>query len=297
MEIYNAAFETQFSSYKIELPKDHNLFLTYYYQKKTDEALPRLKSEGHTGIITIDSGAHSFFEQIGVSVTGKKDKKGKKAEKDPYVYFKKYLEWAKLHYDEFDYFVELDLQEIVGMQQVREWRRIMQEEGIADKMITVHHTCNDDEDYAELLQTSVSGYIGIEGIRPDHEMLPYNKFLKQAYETGTKVHGFAFTRADLLYDFPFYSVDSSSWTTSIRYGVFQIFKSGRMRSCAPIKNHFLRNAIPMYMHNSFREKSDNKIKLEYSANQYKMLEHFFTELWEYKGIHWEEQIKKIRGHD
>lgn len=290
MKIYNAAFETQFSSYKVDLTKEANLFLTYYYPQKTDIALPQLKPNGHTGIITIDSGAHSFFEQIGVSVTGKKDRKGKKVDKDPVAYFKQYLEWAKANYDLYDYFVELDLQEILGQNVIREWRHIMKEEGVADKCITVHHSHNNDEEYAELLETSVSGYIGLEGIRPGRPMLPYNYFLKRAYDAKVKVHGFAFTRADLLYDFPFYSVDSSSWTTSIRYGVFQIFKEGRMKSIAPVKPHFIKHGIPLYMHNSYREREENKIKLEYSSSQYNQLEKFFTKLWDYRGINWEKQL-------
>jgi hypothetical protein len=287
MRIYFAAYETQKSSYKIELPLDSNLFLTYFYHKKVNAELPNLKPKGHTGIITIDSGAHSFFEQMGVSVTGKKEKKGKKAQQDPEVYFAKYLEWVKEWYNYFDYFVELDLQEVVGQKRVTEWREIMAAEGVYDKCITVFHSSNTEREFDELLDTSHSGYIGLEGIRPSQPMLPYNRYLKKAYDAKVKVHGFAFTRADLLYDFPFYSVDSSSWCTVVRYGVFQIFNNGRMLSCAPVKDHFIRSNIPIFMHNSFRKPEEIKVKEEWACTHYKQLEYFFTDLWMYRGIDWE----------
>lgn len=290
MKIYSAAFETQKSSYGIELPPESNLFLTYYYQKKVNECLPPLKANGHTGIITIDSGAHSFFEQMGVSATAKHSKKGRKADKDPEEYFKNYIAWAKQNYNYYDYFVELDLQEIVGIKRLREWRKIMKEEGVADKCITVHHSVNNDEEFSELLETSVSRYIGIEGIRPGYRMLPYNKFLKKAYDAKVKVHGFAFTRADLLHDYPFYSVDSSSWCTVVRYGVFQIYKNGRMCSIAPIRDHFIKHGIPIFMHNSFRKVEEVKIKEEWAVTHYNKMERYFTDLWNYRGINWEKQL-------
>ena len=290
MRIYFAAYETQKSSYKIELPTDSNLFLTYFYEKKCNEELPMLKPKGHTGIVTIDSGAHSFFEQMGVSVTGKKSKKGKKAQQDPEVYFAAYVEWIKKWYDYIDYFVELDLQEVVGQKRVNEWREILYEQGVYAKCITVHHSCNTDEEFDQLLETSLSNYIGIEGIRPGQKMLPYNKYLKQAYDAKIKVHGFAFTRADLLYDYPFYSVDSSSWCTVVRYGVFQIFNAGRMLSVAPVKPHFIRSNVPLFMHNSFRKPTEVKVKEEWACTHYKKLEYFFTDLWDYRGINWERQL-------
>lgn len=290
MKIYSAAYENQKCSYGLHVHPEANLFLTYYYQRRCDDCLPDLKPLGHEGIITIDSGAHSFFEQMGVSATAKHKKKGKKADKDPEEYFANYLKWLKANVDYFDFFVELDLQEIVSQQRVREWRHILHEEGLAQKCITVHHSFNNDEEYQELLETTKSGYIGLEGIRPGRPMLPYNKFLRQAYDAGVKVHGFAFTRADLLYDFPFYSVDSSSWTACIRYGVFQMFLQGRMKSVAPVKKHFLKYGPPLFMHNSFRTHDDSRVKLEWNIDQYRVLEGYFTELWEYRGINWEKKI-------
>lgn len=42
-------------------------------------------------------------------------------------------------------------------------------------------------------------------------------------------HGFGLTRLDALREFPFYSVDSSSWTAVYRYGRLNLFDGGRWR--------------------------------------------------------------------
>ena len=49
----------------------------------------------------------------------------------------------------------------------------------------------------------------------------------RAQPHGTAFHGFGMTRWELLRDFPFYSVDSSSWGSAYRYGVVKLFDRGR----------------------------------------------------------------------
>lgn len=290
MRVYMAAFETQKKNYDIKLDVNCGIFLSYFYQKIVDKVLPDIKASGHKGVIVIDSGAHSFFEEIGVSATAKNKKKDGNISKDPEVFFKSYVKWVKENYDYFDYFVELDLQEIVSQKRVNEWRQIYKEEGISDKCIMVHHSFNNEEEFFELLDKyQTSGYIGLEGIRPGYKVMDYNFFLKQAYERGIKVHGFAFTRSQLLYKYPFFSVDSSSWTTPIRYGVHGFFYEGEMKSCSEKKDYFRFNR-PIAMHSSFRTKDDSRVKLEIHHLEYLKLQDFFTKLWEGRGVFWTKKI-------
>lgn len=291
MKVYLAAYEMQKTNYDVELDKTQNLFLTYFYLSRTDIALPQLKVNGHTGLITIDSGAHSFFEQKGLSVTGNTSKQTKKTE-SPDEYFAKYLSWVIKNYKYFDYFVELDLQEIVGEAKVNEWRALYKEHGVFDKCITVHHSCNSMEQFGELLNNSESKYIGIEGLRPGAPMLPYKRLLKIAYDRKIKVHGFAFTRCPLLAQFPFYSVDSSSWTMVVRYGAFQKFNNGSMKTVnCKRQDHFFKHNIPIEMHSTIRRETkegrEDKIKLEYTAKEYIKMQTYFTKLWESRGIKWQ----------
>lgn len=287
MKIYLAAYETQHRAYGMEVCPNSNLFLTYYYRNITEHTLRHLTERAHQGIITIDSGAHSFFEIMGISVTSKEAKKDVEVP-DPDLYFQRYLEWAKEWHEHFDYFCELDLQELVGKEKVDNWREQVNAAGLGHKLITVHHSFNDWNDFEKLCANTKSGYIAIEGIRKGQKILEYNRFLKYAYDRQIKIHGFAFTRSKLLYHFPFYSVDSSSWTTAPRYGILNKFDFTKMKTVKPSKEQFFENQIPLELHNSFKGKEAEKVKLEWAARQYQELEKFFTSLWESRGIKWKD---------
>lgn len=288
MKVYLAAYETQFSNYDVYLPLDSNVFCTYFYKKHTEKTLLALKEKGHKGLITIDSGAHSFFEIMGISVTSQKNDEKKKDLPDPYEYFENYLQWIKKWYNYFSYFVELDLQALVTQDVVDKWRNRMKEEGVFDKCITVQHSYNSWNDFLKLIDESKSKYIAIEGIRKDIEMIDYNKFIKVCYERNIKIHGFALTRAKLLDKCPFYSVDSSSWTAAIRFGKIHIWdsKSAGIKIVDSSKKHFSKYNIPIHLHSNNRSNYESKLKCEFNAMEYQKMENYFTELWKKRGIEW-----------
>lgn len=288
MQVYLAAFETQFKNYKVDLPKTANLFCTYYYRKLTEHALLFLKESKHQGIITIDSGAHSFFELMGISVTSKEA--SKKDLPDPYKYFEEYLAWVKQWYDYFDYFVELDLQELVGQKTVLEWRERMKKEKVYGKCITVWHSYNSYDDYLRQLADSQSKYVAIEGIRKGQPMLDYNRYIKAAHERKIKIHGFALTRTTLLEQCPFYSVDSSSWTSSIRYGKIHVWDEAqkKVKIVDSKPEHFFKYNVPIRLHSKHRAADDNKCKLEFNALAYFKMQEYFTKLWKARGIVWKD---------
>jgi len=287
MKVYLAGYETAYSSYNTVLEKNANIFCTYFYKNQTSKTLKYLTEVNHQGLVTVDSGAHSFFGLLGVSITSHANDK-KKDIPDPRVYFKEYKAWLKAHYNFLDYFCELDLQDILGMDQILQWRKELEDEGLADKAITVFHRDDGWEAFEALCANSKSGYIAIEGIKKNRSILPYNKYLKYAYEHGIKVHGFAFTKADLIQQFPFYSVDSSSWTMGPRYGSFQVFRNGQMPTVTGTKAHFFKYGIPVELHNSHRSKEHSKLKLEFTAKEFQKLESYVTKLWEMRGIHWKD---------
>lgn len=286
MKLYLAAYETQLRAYGLNLDKKSNLFLTYFYRAQTEKSLDQLAANEHSGLLTIDSGAHSFFELMGISVTAKHGKVKNPDLPDPDAYFQKYKAWLVQWKDKFDYFCELDLQELVGMEKILDWRRQFCDAGLGDQMITVHHSCNNWGDYEQLIANTKSGYIAIEGVRKGAALLPYNKFIKYAYDKDIKIHGFAFTRSKLLYHFPFYSVDSSSWTAAPRYGILNKFNGVGIKCVKPTKEHYIEHQVPIHLHNKDTSKAANRTKLEWSALQYQQLEVFFTDLWKARGIDW-----------
>ncbi len=289
MKVYLAAYETQSQNYKVDLPLEANVFCTYYYKTLTEKTLIKLKDKKHKGLITIDSGAHSFFEIMGISVTSKKSNERRKDLPNPHEYFENYLEWVKKWYNHFSYFVELDLQALVGQSVVNLWRDRMKKEGVFDKCITVYHYYNSWDDFINLLDTSLSKYIAIEGIRKELEILDYTKYIKICYERKIKIHGFALTQPKLLNKCPFYSVDSSSWTSGIRYGALHVWddKSCSMKSVKCNDKSFLKYNVPLNLHSSERSNVASKGKVEFSALAFFKMEKYFTDLWKERGVLWE----------
>lgn len=288
MRLYFAGSETAHDyKYRSFKPTD-DLFCTYFYKKKTENFLNYMDKK-HEGIVTIDSGAHSFFAFIGLSVSSHKSKNEMP---DPEVYFAKYLAWIKEWYDFADFFVELDLQDIVGQPKVLEWRQKYKDAGVWDKIITVHHSMNSWQDYEDLIADSDSKYIALEGLRGGKENIPYLKLIKYAYQNKVKVHGFALTNQNIICKYPFYSVDSSSWTAVNRYGITFKFDEGkgRMNQFAPSKKTFLKFHIPIEMHNTLVEAENRLKKLEFAQLQFRAMGEFYDRFWKVRGVDWEKQL-------
>jgi hypothetical protein len=287
MKIYLAAAESHYQTYDLVYPKYANIFCSYYYKNNTEWALTQFKKVGHKGTIVIDSGAHTFFGHKGIVAVQLYDKSKKKMP-DPMEYFKAYLVWVKKWYKFFDYFVELDLQELLSYDIILKWRDMFKEAGVFDKCITCYHTGDNWLQFTEMINQSESKYIGLEGHRLGWEHLPYNKFLKYCYENNCKAHGFAFTRMALLKEFPFYSVDSSSWLRTVKFGSINVFdkETKTVRLVAPTKANFLRFKFPINFHNTCKGKEIYKIKDEYSMDAFLEYEKYITDYWKVRGILW-----------
>ena len=281
MKVYLAAYEIQATScLKYRVLPDTNVFLTYFYQKNCDAILPSIKKEGHQGLITIDSGAFSFLHG---------HRKGKTYDfKELESYFNNYLEWLKANKDFFDYFVELDLQEIIPYEKVIGWRRRLKDNGLLKKCITVYHACDSMEQFLALLDNSESGYIGMEGFRHGRIKFNYNKLISIAYKKQIKVHGFACTQDKYLYQVPFYSVDSSSWTASIRYGTICRFENGVMKKGKCNQKNFISLACHKNELNKLTTLDHSKFKLKIGEQEYRKMEKYFTDYWKDKGVIWKD---------
>lgn len=81
----------------------------------------------------------------------------------------------------------------------------------------------------------------------------------------TKFHGFGLTVKEVLERYPFYSVDSTSWISGVKYGT----------------NHS--NTMLEQMH--IKERNHKKM-LPYGVKYYTDLEKFITDLWEKRGVVW-----------
>lgn len=291
MKIYLAALESNETYHQIAKGLIENGFFSYYYMR--GKALPlTLEIARGCGMrnIIIDSGAHSFFVQSD-SISAATNHKSKNKLKDtPTEYMEKYFEWVKQNWCHFDYFVELDIGEIVGQPQVLAWRERMKQENLYRKCIPVFHPAvMNFDDYIHMIETVQSGYVGIEGIRQQGQILPYRKYIKEAYLRGVKIHGFAMTKKNQLDEFPFYSVDSNSWKSGVMYGAgLMVTDHGIETVRYKNKDDFGLSAgkinVDVVLGDTYSALSE--IILAETTKSYRWMQEYYTTLWTNRNIKW-----------
>lgn len=290
MKIYLAGAEQADSIVILKGMTNLDLFFSYYYLKNKNDDILREKFElvrHNKHFVVIDSGAHTFFaenaDKIGFGGLVKKQKD----KKNPNEYFQDYLQFIKKYYDFFDYYVELDIGELIGQEKVIEWRKILNDLGLGKKCIQVYHP-NTGEDFDEILDNCQSRYIALEGDRADRNRLNYRKLIKKCYEKKVKVHGFAMVKNKVIKNIPFFSVDSSSWKAGVKYGNVVKFKEDSIKSIK--RNRIFETSLAEGNGVLFKEKEERKqaydINMLNSAKQFVKLENYITKLWEVRGIKW-----------
>jgi len=275
MIIYLAGMErisTSRSMFRsIENFDQRNTFYSYFYKSSLEGAIRKDRLVGKCRVV--DSGAHSFFAMtagIGFPMAAAKSRSIN--QKKPDFYVRRYIEWIQQRFEYFDYFVELDIQELVGYDRVRLWRDWYEKAGIAKKMIWCYHNSNSQKEFEEMVDKVPSRYVGIEGVRNNRAPLPYNTFIRHAYENKCRIHGFAMVKPVYLNRYPFYSVDSSTWSYIDRTGIRFAHYKGKlinMRDERGVKNYF--NA----------EQRSRQMIDAMGVN-----EKMYTEYWKQRGIEW-----------
>lgn len=193
-----------------------NCFVSYYYQRKLKNLIPLRPYLGRT---IIDSGAHSFFASTPAvgSVTAKL--KMHRVKDDPAEFMAAYLKWLDANADHYDYFVELDIGELVGQAAVLAWREQIVAAGLAEKCIICYHPNAEPlADFLKAIESWPSRYCALEGLRQGRVMMDYVQVVRECYARHVRVHGFAMVKQRWMNMVPFYSVDSVSYKASIMYG-------------------------------------------------------------------------------
>ncbi len=146
----------------------------------------------------LDSGAFSYMN--GKHIT--------KSNMDKYV--KKYISFIN-QYD-VKYFFEMDVDSIFGLETVEQWRKQIETQ-TGKKCIPVWHKQRGVEYWKNMCREY--DYIAIGGLvlgAKKQEYPFYKKLVEYAALRDIKVHGLGFTKTKLLKEYPFYSVDSSTWS-------------------------------------------------------------------------------------
>lgn len=162
----------------------------------------------------LDSGAFTFMSGNGGDVN-----------------FDKYLERyiAFINENDIRYFFELDIDSVVGYETVKDYRRLL-ERKTGRRCIPVWHKSRGLDEYKRMVKEY--DYIAVGGIaNGDIKRSEYKYFtplLNYAHQAGCKVHGLGFTDTGRLHQYPFDSVDSTSWISGSRFGSVYRFNGRRM---------------------------------------------------------------------
>lgn len=186
-----------------EIKKATYLLESFYYIQ--DWQLPIFKK---CKMFLLDSGAFTFMNNFKGEVNWQK-------------YIDKYADFIIKH--DIQFFFELDIDVLVGYEQVKKYRKYL-EKKVGKKCIPVWHKSRGLEEWIKM--TKEYNYVAIGGI-VTKEIKPkdYKYFipmLKIAKDNGCKVHGLGLT-GNKIFEYPFYSVDSTSWTSGGRFGQLHIF--------------------------------------------------------------------------
>lgn len=164
----------------------------------------------------LDNGAFTFMQQAqrkGVNINWNQ-------------YMQKYIDFIR--HNQIENFFELDIDCIVGYEEVKRIRYRLEKE-TGRQCIPVWHRSRGLDEFKRLCQKYT--YIAIGGFAIKTIMPKEYSFIKKlvqlAAQYNTKVHGLDFTPQNVL-DYGFYSVDSSSWAAGGRYGGVYYFNGRKV---------------------------------------------------------------------
>lgn len=161
----------------------------------------------------------------------------------------------------------------------------LEKEGL--KVIHVFHQHESFEWLDKLMKHS--DYIGVSPAN-DVSMKEKLNWLNQVFsitKDKIKTHGFAVTSHNQLYRYPFYSVDSSSWTAPSRFGRIPVFCDDLTMKTVEYKNKEQVKKYWDYLKHIGIEKlgsDDYGHRIILSIKSFQQLERIATELWNKRGV-------------
>lgn len=198
-----------------------NFLISYHYVQKKHLSTSKYEEMGVK--FFVDSGAFTFMSSL-----EHRDYTIEQWEK----YIESYLRWIEKHRSIVFAFASLDLEYLVGGDQVQIWNEKYFEPFMLRTGIPVCFVYHDNatkltwEQYCERYP-----YVGISwgGIDTQGNDLSYGmNRLKVAEKYGAVVHGMAMTQTALLTKLPFYTVDSTTWLVGLQYGEVNYWTGKKM---------------------------------------------------------------------
>ena len=199
-----------------------NFLMSYHYIQNKHLDINKYKEMGIK--FFIDSGAYTYqmdskYWDIGVEEWEK--------------IIKRYLNWAKKHRDVIFAIANLDLENLLGEDIIKEWNEkyfepFMLETGIP--VCYIWHPISTDLGWERYCQRYP--YVGMSWVSEDSGSdLSYEygvNLLRVAEKYNTVVHGMGMTRTALLTKLSFYTSDSTTWLVGLQYGEINFWNNNKM---------------------------------------------------------------------
>lgn len=149
-----------------------------------------------------------------------------------------------------------------------------------------HYTEFASNKYRHLLEQYASKYpyIGIGGTAEGAKAFTKNKkeffdFCFYIVRDKVKLHGLAVTSPQIMERYPWFSVDSTSWLSTLSFGKVMDFKNGEL-----IGYNSLKNSNSVLHHDQL---CDMKFRVTYNCiKSFMKLEQHITSLWKARGVEW-----------
>lgn len=163
----------------------------------------------------LDSGAFTYLN-------------GAKTNVDWDKYIDRYAAFIKKY--QVKHYIELDIDSVVGLAEVERLRDKL-ESLVGYPSIPVWHKSRGKDYWLKMVKDY--DYVAIGGI-VTKEIKPaeykyFHWLLNEARKADCKVHGLGFTNLKGLQEYPFYSVDSTSWNSGGRFGAIYKFDGRTMQ--------------------------------------------------------------------
>jgi hypothetical protein len=167
------------------------------------------------------------------------------------------------------------------------WENMLYMESKGFKVIHVFHQ-HEDFEILDKMREHLD-YIGVSpanDVSMKEKLEWLNKVFFKLRDT-IKTHGFAVTSEKQLYQYPFYSCDSSSWVAGASYGTIPVLKEDGTIKFLKYKNRQQVLELIKELPNSSDFMTDDySLRLEIGTQTYQKLEKLTTDLWRKRGVNW-----------
>ena len=199
-----------------------NFLMSYHYLN--GRPLRSVLSKYDGAKLFIDSGAYTYTNDPKFS-----DYTIKQWES----HIEKYLSWAEKNKEYIFGMASLDIEFLVGAEQVKAWNRKYFEPFMLRTGIPVCFVWHDEEAYDTWEQHCQRyPYVGLTAVNNQNAesmgTAYYVNMLKVAEKYNTVVHGMGMTRTGMLTQLPFYTVDSTTWLVGLQYGEVNYWTGTKM---------------------------------------------------------------------